>query len=87
MTEEKPLILEVFEKAGGRQALGSSLGLSKQALSDWVREGRVPVKHCLAVHLATGIAMGRLNPALELAKEQAKALKAKSKKAKRSATA
>lgn len=87
MNQEMPLIEEVFEKAGGRQTLMSSLGLSKQSMSDWVRDGCVPVKHCLAVHLATGIAMERLNPALELAKAQAKTLKAKSKKAKRSAAA
>lgn len=81
MNQEMTLIEHVFEKAGGRQALMSSLGLSKQSMSDWVRDGYVPLKHCLAVHLATGIAMEDLNPAFERAREQAKTLR----RAKRSA--
>jgi hypothetical protein len=67
----KPLIDEVFEKAGGRKALQEALSvgrerpLSKQTLSDWVREGVVPVRHCPAVHRLTGIPLERLNPAFD----------------------
>lgn len=64
----------MFAKAGGREVLQASLGLSKQSMSDWVRWGVVPVKHCPAVHVLTGIPMAQLNPELDL-----KAVKAKVK--------
>lgn len=59
---KKPLIEEVFAKAGGRAELRRSLGLSKQTMSDWAREGVVPIKHCPAVQRITGISLERLNP-------------------------
>lgn len=57
------LIDEVFAKAGGRAALQESLKLSKQSMSDWVRNGEVPVHHCPKVHAITGIPLERLNRA------------------------
>jgi DNA-binding transcriptional regulator YdaS (Cro superfamily) len=58
----KRLIEEVFEKAGGRLALGKLLGLSKQTMSDWARWGHVPSKHAVAVEGITGIQRERLCP-------------------------
>lgn len=63
----KPVMDEVFEKAGGRQALQESLGapgkpLSKQTMSDWKRAGYVPAKHAPAVEKLTGISRKRLCP-------------------------
>lgn len=63
---DRPLIEEVFEKAGGRKKLQKSLRLSKQTMSDWVRSGVVPVKHCAAVQALTHIPLARLNPELDV---------------------
>lgn len=56
------LIDEVFEKAGGRETLRNSLGLSKQTMSDWKRFGYVPARHAAAVEAKTGIPRERLCP-------------------------
>lgn len=56
----------MFEKAGGRHALMDSLELSKQSMSDWLREGHVPIKHCPKVHQLTGIPLEQLNPAFKV---------------------
>jgi DNA-binding transcriptional regulator YdaS (Cro superfamily) len=61
-----PVIDEVFQKAGGRETLRKSLGLSKQTMSDWKRSGEVPVRHCPAVHALTRIPLTRLNPAFDV---------------------
>ena len=58
----KPVIDEVFEKAGGRSALQASLGLSKQTMSDWKRAGYVPARHAVEVEELTGIPRERLCP-------------------------
>lgn len=71
---------EVFDRAGGRRKLQRSLQafyghdepLSKQTMSDWVRNGEIPIKHCPAVHAITKIPLARLNPAFA-AKPKAKA--------------
>jgi DNA-binding transcriptional regulator YdaS (Cro superfamily) len=63
----RTVIDEVFEKAGGRQALRESLGLSKQSMSDWIRHQVVPIKHCPKVHAITGIPLEKLNPAFRVA--------------------
>lgn len=62
------LVEDVFAKAGGRRALQESLGLSKQSMSDWLREGCVPLKHCPKVHHLTGIPLEKLNPAFKVEK-------------------
>lgn len=61
----KPIVQQVFEKAGGRAVLMQTLGLSKQSMSDWLRCGHVPIKHCPAVARLTGIELERLNPAFK----------------------
>lgn len=63
---DKSLIEQVFERAGGRDKLRRSLGLSKQTMSDWLRSGVVPVKHCAAVQAITQIPLARLNPELDV---------------------
>lgn len=57
---------EVFRAAGGRQRLMDSLGLSKQSMSDWLRHGEVPIKHCPKVSALTGIPLDKLNPAFKV---------------------
>lgn len=59
------LIDEVFEKAGGRQRLCKSLGLSKQTMSDWKRFGYVPARHAAAVEKLTGIKREKLCPGFD----------------------
>lgn len=56
------VIDEVFEKAGGREALQKSLGVSKQTLSDWKRWGSVSAKKAIAIEKITGIPRQRLCP-------------------------
>lgn len=73
---EKPLIERVFEEAGGRDVLRKSLGLSKQSMSDWLRTGVVPVKHCARVAFLTGIPLAELNPVFDMPKKPAKRAKA-----------
>lgn len=63
---QKPLIERVFAAAGGRDALRKSLGLSKQSMSDWLRSGEVPIKHCPKVHQLTQIPLEELNPAFKV---------------------
>ncbi len=65
------LIDEVFEKAGGRQALMDALGLSKQTMSDWKRSGKVPSPHAVAVERLTGIPRERLCPDFDWGREKA----------------
>jgi DNA-binding transcriptional regulator YdaS (Cro superfamily) len=63
---DKSLIEQVFERAGGRDKLRQALGLSKQTMSDWLRKGVVPVKHCAEVQALTNIPLAKLNPALDV---------------------
>lgn len=58
----KSVIDEVLEKAGGRQALQESLGVSKQTISDWKRLGHVSAKRAPAIEKLTGISRKRLCP-------------------------
>ena len=58
----KSVIDEVFDKAGGRKALMQSLGVSKQTISDWVRQGHVSAHRAAEVEKLTGIARERLAP-------------------------
>lgn len=44
----------------------TALGLSKQSMSDWLREGYVPIKHCPKVHQLTHIPLDQLNPAFRV---------------------
>lgn len=57
---------EVFAAAGGRHKLMASLGLSKQSMSDWLRHGEVPIKHCPKVSALTNIPLEKLNTAFNV---------------------
>lgn len=70
------VIDEVFEKAGGRQALRTSLGLSKQTMSDWGRFGYVPSRHAVAVENITGIPRERLCPSFDWGRKTRRTAKA-----------
>lgn len=61
----KSVIDEVFAKAGGREALQKSLGVSKQTISDWKRWGHVSAKRAPAVEKLTGISRKRLCPSFD----------------------
>jgi hypothetical protein len=63
---DTPSIDQIFAKAGGRAKLQEALGLSKQSMSDWVRKGKVPLKHCAAVSAKTGIPLARLNDCFDM---------------------
>lgn len=78
MIDENP-IEKVFALAGGRSALMRALGLSKQTMTDWLRAGSVPVKHCPAVARLTGLALDELNPAFDVPGLRAKAKKHREK--------
>jgi DNA-binding transcriptional regulator YdaS (Cro superfamily) len=66
--ENRTVIDEAFEKAGGRKALRDALSvgrptpISKQTLSDWKRAGRIPASHAVAVERLTGIPRELLCP-------------------------
>lgn len=62
---DENLIDLVFEKAGGRDKLQQSLGLSKQSMSDWRRAGYVPARHAVAVEKLTRIPREQLCPDFE----------------------
>lgn len=66
----KSVIDEVFEAAGGREALQKSLGVSKQTISDWKRWGHVSAKRAPAVEAITGIPRQRLCPYFDWDGEQ-----------------
>lgn len=38
---------------GGQAALGKAIGATQQAVSQWVRRGRVPADKCVAIEAAT----------------------------------
>jgi DNA-binding transcriptional regulator YdaS (Cro superfamily) len=62
---KKSVMEEVFEKAGGRQKLQASLGVSKQTVSDWIRWGHVSAKRAPAIETLTGIPRTRLCPSFD----------------------
>jgi DNA-binding transcriptional regulator YdaS (Cro superfamily) len=52
-------LTEAIERAGGLQALGRMLGISKQAIDQW---RRVPAERVLEVERLTGISRYQLRP-------------------------
>lgn len=55
----KPLIRKAAGNVGGVIALSKALGLSRAAVSGWVR---VPARHVLRVEKLTGVSRHRLRP-------------------------
>lgn len=63
MENQSPL--EMAIKAAGSQAkLAEAIGRTQQAVSKWVREGRIPAEYVVAVEKATGINRAELRPDL-----------------------
>lgn len=60
-----PAIADAYEKAGGRKRVRESLGVSKASLSDWLRDGYVPVKRCPELELLSGVSRRKLNPTFD----------------------
>lgn len=45
--------------AGSQQALADHVGVVQSAVANWLKRGRVPSEHCLAIEIATGGVVGR----------------------------
>lgn len=59
--ERKAPLESVFVRAGGVAALAEHLGVTYQAVAQW---DDVPARHCVAVHLLTGVPLSTLRPDL-----------------------
>lgn len=57
-----PAIEEAYAKAGGRKKVQESLRVTKASLSDWLRDGYVPVPRCPDLERISGVSRVRLNP-------------------------
>lgn len=57
-----PAIAEAYEKAGGRRRVVESLHVTKASLSDWLRQGYVPVARCPELERVSGVSRRKLNP-------------------------
>jgi DNA-binding transcriptional regulator YdaS (Cro superfamily) len=57
-----PAIEEAYTKAGGRRKVKESLGVSKQSLSDWARNGRVPADKAGKLEAISGVSRRKLCP-------------------------
>jgi len=56
------IIEDAYIKAGGRAVVRAKLGVSKQTLSDWKRDGRVTPKHAANLEVLSGIPREKLCP-------------------------
>ena len=55
--------VRAVQAAGTAVALARALGITSQAVSQWVRAGRIPLKRVVQVSLVTGIPKRELSPA------------------------
>lgn len=55
-------IQAAVEKAGGVNALALMVGVSYQAVQQWVKSRRVPAERVLDIERATGVARHALRP-------------------------
>lgn len=46
---------QLIEIVGSQEKLAKAIGLSQQAISRWVKSGRVPAEHARKVSEATGV--------------------------------
>ena len=54
---------EAISRAGGVSALAKALRVTKGAVSQWQRPGRLaPAQHCVAIERLTGISRHKLRP-------------------------
>ena len=59
---EKIKLIDLIKVAGSQEKLASSVGLSQQAISRWLKTDRVPAEHARKVADATGIPTHRIRP-------------------------
>jgi DNA-binding transcriptional regulator YdaS (Cro superfamily) len=59
---DNPELTAFLEIRGKQAAVASSLGVSKQTVNDWKRQGFIPAKHAAAFEALSGIARTRLCP-------------------------
>ena len=55
-------IADAVLAAGSQSALARAVGVSPQAVQQWVDSGRVPLRRVLYVERATGVSRTRLRP-------------------------
>lgn len=53
---------QIVRKAGGNAAFGRALGITGQAISYWLSEGKVPLERVPAVSKLTGIPRHLIRP-------------------------
>jgi DNA-binding transcriptional regulator YdaS (Cro superfamily) len=70
-----PSIADAYVKAGGRKRVQESLEVTKASLSDWLRQGYVPVPRCPDLERLSGVSRRKLNPSFDWgpARQKAKA--------------
>lgn len=52
-------IARAITAAGGKAALAAHVGQFRQAVDRWLRTGKVPARHCIAIESAAGGAVTR----------------------------
>lgn len=60
--EAKSPLETAIAKVGSQAALASAVGVTQQAVSLWVRKGRVPAEYVVKVELASGVSRAELRP-------------------------
>jgi DNA-binding transcriptional regulator YdaS (Cro superfamily) len=62
MESKNPAIEEAYARSGGRKKVQESLRVTKATLSDWKRQGYVPIPRCPDLERLSGISRRKLNP-------------------------
>lgn len=57
-----PELESAFREPGSQKAVASALGVSKQTVNDWKRQGYVPAHHAVAFEAFTGVSRERACP-------------------------
>lgn len=57
-------IKQAVDKVGGQRALAKLLGVSQQAVGDWIARDRVPAARVLQIEQVSGISRTALRPDL-----------------------
>ena len=59
--KERP-VDKAVRLAGGQTALAKHVGISRQAVEQWVKKGRIGLTNCYAVANHTGMTLTELRP-------------------------
>jgi DNA-binding transcriptional regulator YdaS (Cro superfamily) len=59
---DKSAIERACDALGGQVKLAKALGVTPQAVSQWVAKGRVPPERCAEVERASGVGRHELRP-------------------------